>query len=302
MSSSVPEAATVRRAADVDAESAADLFRDLQGSLGIRRSATPAEMREWWSHADLPGSSWVFEESARMLAIGWLGRRGEATEASGAVRPVVHGRGFGTAIAERSEVRTRELAVQTVRHIVYGADRAACALFESRGYHAARRFYEMLIDLDGPPPEPAWPDGIRPATFRPDDARAFHAASTEAFAGEWGAVPMPFEEWLRLRVERADTSLYFIAWDGEEVAGCIRCEPELRGVGWVGMLGVRRAWRGRGIGEALLLHAFGEFYRRGERRVGLGVDSENPTGATRLYERVGMRATVEDVVYEKEIA
>ena len=60
-------------------------------------------------------------------------------------------------------------------------------------------------------------------------------------------------------------------------------------MGWVSVLGVRPRWRRRGLASALLLHAFGEFHRRGRKRVGLGVDAENTTGAVALYERVGMR-------------
>ena len=71
--------------------------------------------------------------------------------------------------------------------------------------------------------------------------------------------------------------------------------------GWVGSLGVRDGWRRRGIGESLLLTSFAEFHRRGERKVALGVDVQNPTGATRLYERVGMRVFWEAVLYEKVV-
>ena len=39
----------------------------------------------------------------------------------------------------------------------------------------------------------------------------------------------------------------------------------------------------------MLLHSFGVFWRRGLKAVALGVDSESLTGATRLYESVGMR-------------
>ena len=53
-------------------------------------------------------------------------------------------------------------------------------------------------------------------------------------------------------------------------------DPEL---GWIGTLGVRPAWRRRGLGEALLRAAFAELFARGRRRVGLGVDTENVTGA-----------------------
>ena len=78
------------------------------------------------------------------------------------------------------------------------------------------------------------------------------------------------------------------------------CRNEAReSCGYVGALGVRRAWRGRGYGRALLLHSFREFRRRGQPRVTLGVDAANPTGATRLYESVGMHVLREDVVWEK---
>jgi ribosomal protein S18 acetylase RimI-like enzyme len=65
---------------------------------------------------------------------------------------------------------------------------------------------------------------------------------------------------------------------------------------------VRRAWRGRGFGRALLHHSFREFRRRGLTRAALGVDAANATGATRLYESVGMRAYAENVVWEKTLA
>jgi mycothiol synthase len=72
-------------------------------------------------------------------------------------------------------------------------------------------------------------------------------------------------------------------------------------MGWVDDLAVRRSWRRRGLGMALLHHSFGEFYRRGTRKVALEVDSQNLTGATRLYERAGMHATRQYDVYEKEL-
>jgi mycothiol synthase len=59
--------------------------------------------------------------------------------------------------------------------------------------------------------------------------------------------------------------------------------------GWVDVLGVLAPWRGRGIAGALLRRSFATFAGRGLRQVLLSVDAENPTGATRLYERVGMR-------------
>jgi ribosomal protein S18 acetylase RimI-like enzyme len=91
---------------------------------------------------------------------------------------------------------------------------------------------------------------------------------------------------------------------GDEVAAVALCraraheDPEM---GFVNTLGVRRPWRRQGLGLALLHHAFGEFYRRGQKRVGLGVDASNLTGATRLYERAGMHVARQFDLYEKEV-
>jgi hypothetical protein len=42
-------------------------------------------------------------------------------------------------------------------------------------------------------------------------------------------------------------------------------------------------------------------YRRGQPRVRLGVDAQNPTGATRLYERAGMHVAYEAAAFKKEL-
>jgi ribosomal protein S18 acetylase RimI-like enzyme len=93
--------------------------------------------------------------------------------------------------------------------------------------------------------------------------------------------------------------------DGDEIAGAALCwaVPSLgeNGLGWVGQLWVRRPWRRRGLGLALLHHAFRELYQRGYARVGLGVDSESLTGATRLYERAGMHMAHQWDNYQLEL-
>ncbi len=100
---------------------------------------------------------------------------------------------------------------------------------------------------------------------------------------------------------------YLLAWAEEragEIAAMNLCNPQITEdpeMGWVGTLGVRRRWRRRGLAQALLRHAFGEFYRRGTRKVGLAVDAQSLTGATRLYEKVGMHVTRTYTDYEKEL-
>jgi ribosomal protein S18 acetylase RimI-like enzyme len=115
---------------------------------------------------------------------------------------------------------------------------------------------------------------------------------------------MEYERWYGLRVQSPDfdPTLWFIVRDGDEIAAVARNDPDRSGAGFVGALGVLQPWRRRGLGLALLRHTFGEFYRRGQPRIALGVDAQNPTGATRLYERAGMHVAYEAITYGKALA
>jgi ribosomal protein S18 acetylase RimI-like enzyme len=165
----------------------------------------------------------------------------------------------------------------------------------------------MEIELDDPPAEPAWPDGIQVRRFGDDlEARAVMEAVNDTFADTWDFVPDTYEEWSHFwfESETYDPELWILATAGGELAGVSLCRAHHAGdpgLGWVSSLGVRRPWRRQGLGRALLLESFRAFHGRGLRRVGLGVDAENPTGATRLYESAGMRVAMRWVVYEKEL-
>ena len=140
------------------------------------------------------------------------------------------------------------------------------------------------------------------APFHPDaDLVEVHACLQEAFAHEWTFRPESLEAWRRRKLEdpRFDASLWAVAREGGEVCGVALCTAGQFDMGFVNALAVRPAWRRRGLGLALLRQAFTWFWERGERRVGLGVDAENPTDALRLYERAGMRAVWQADVHEK---
>ena len=62
---------------------------------------------------------------------------------------------------------------------------------------------------------------------------------------------------------------------------------------------MRRAWRGRGLGLALLRHAFRAFSGVGKAGARLEVDAESQTGATRLYEEAAMTSYQQSDKYEK---
>lgn len=187
----------------------------------------------------------------------------------------------------------------------------AQTLFADLGYQRIRSNYEMRIELNSPPPEAVWPEGISIREYNPaTDLEAVYLADQDAFRDHFGFVETPIQEGLErfkhfmTDYEGFDPSLWFIAWDGDEVAGICLCrsqsysDPDL---GYVNVLGVRRPWRKRGLGLAFLYNAFGEFYRRGKRKAGLGVDAQNLTGALRLYENAGMHVHRTFDLYEKEL-
>jgi mycothiol synthase len=180
---------------------------------------------------------------------------------------------------------------------------AAPRSFERAGFKEVRRHWRMEIEMSESPLAPEWPEQVTMRTFisRQDDRIVYNAVD-EAFQDHWGHMEGNYEEWKHWTIEREnfDPSLWFLAFDGEEIAGASLCTYQMDN-GWVDTLAVRRPWRRKGLGLALLHHSFAEFYRRGKYKVGLGVDSQNLTGATRLYERAGMHVARIYISYEKEL-
>ncbi|MEX1247252.1 MAG: GNAT family N-acetyltransferase [Anaerolineales bacterium] len=184
-------------------------------------------------------------------------------------------------------------------------------LFEARGYKLIRHSFIMYADLDGKLQAPEWPARLEVRPFVEErDLDAAYRAYDESFSDHFGHVKRPYEAGLKrfrhmlIEDEYYDPRLMFLAWDGNELAGFSLCHPtcsEDPDMGWLALLGVRRAWRQHGLGKALLLHTFAEFARRGKKKVGLGVDASNLTGALRLYENAGMYVARQYDRYEKEL-
>ena len=236
-------------------------------------------------------------------------RSEERLEFDGYVHPREAGRGFGTLLLRWAEERARQRVGEMrsagqviLRGNTAAVDQNASAMFNAEGFALVRQFWRMEIEMTSPPEQPAWPAGIAVRTMRPDhDERLVHATIEEAFADHWGHVPRSFEDWKQvvLQSDGFDPALTFMAFAGQEVAGVV--VNRYRDIAWVWQLAVRRVWRRRGLGLALLLQSFNAFYLRGDRAVGLGVDAESQTGATRLYEKAGMHVTKRYDTYEKVI-
>jgi mycothiol synthase len=303
MSSLPPEGLSLRRATVADAPAINDLITAADVAVQGWSESSESELLSWWRMMDLEQNSWVLHagDGIAAYAVGFV--HGETFELDGFVHPARLGEGLGAWLVEHAEERARELSLPRLYAWSLAADTPAHRLFEQFGMRELRRFYRMLIELDAEPAPAELPDGLRFDTFELEDAREFHAALSDAFTDEWNFVHSPFDEWWQLRAEAPDfdPTLWFIVRDGDEMAAVARCEPDRSGAGFVGAIGVRRPWRRRGVGLALLGHIFGEFYRRGQPRIALGVDAENPTGATRLYERAGMHVAYEAVTYGKDL-
>lgn len=233
---------------------------------------------------------------------------------SGGVHPAYRQRGIGTALLRLAAARVREQVPQApadarVTLATWSLNTAANAaehrLLQREGYQVVRHAWDMRIELKEAPPEPAWPGGFTLRTFVPrQDEWGVFEAFTEAFQDHWGYTPLPFETWAyeTIAQETFDPTLCFLACDGEVIVGFSICEDlSLTESGRVNDLGIRRGWRQRGVGRALLLHSFRALYQRGRRSVQLSVDSQSLTGATHLYEQAGMHVTLQQDFCEKEL-
>ncbi|MCP4540754.1 MAG: GNAT family N-acetyltransferase [Chloroflexi bacterium] len=233
------------------------------------------------------------------------------------VHPEYKGRLIGTYLRQWADERARQSIAKAPKGArvvsrcnTNSTNTAAQELLRQYGYQIVRHFFNMVIELDSPPPEPVVPEGILIRPFvRERETHALVTAGREAFKDHWDFIETPYEEELAewetwMDGPTFDESLWFVAMDGDEMVGfslCLGIVAEGPNVGHVAELVVRRAWRRRGIALAMLQHSFGELYGRGKTVVTLGVDGQSLTGATALYEQAGMRVRHRAICFEKEL-
>ncbi|WP_338251024.1 GNAT family N-acetyltransferase [Dictyobacter halimunensis] len=216
------------------------------------------------------------------------------------VHPGYRGRGIGALLLQHAEQWTQARAgarTYSISTHIAAYEQGAAALLEQHGYQCqGPSLYLMRLTLHEPPASSTWPEQVRVRSFVPrQDDDAVKALVEETFGA-------PFSNWneVYLQRENFDPSLWHLAESSNGLVGVILSEPHPT-IGCIDKLGVRVDWQGRGLGGALLLHAFNDFYQRGFKRVDLFVEPENQA-ARQLYERIGMRIARQYDLYTKTVS
>jgi mycothiol synthase len=258
----------------------------------------------------------VGSEAVGYIEVGWR-RESEGRliyHHEGFLLPEWRRKGIGTAMLKTAEARLGAIAAdhsneepRVFRAWAEENEIGKTTLLEAAGYQPARYFFEMVCKRMDVFPSAPMPQGLelRPAT--PEHYRPVWDALSEAFRDHWSYTPPAEEHYQRwLKNRRFQPERWVIAWDGDQVAGTILnyIDPEenkarQRKRGYTEDIGVRRPWRRRGLARAMLVRSIQLLRQEGMNEVALGVDTENPSGALRLYESVGFKPERNVLVYEK---
>ncbi|HEX7247378.1 MAG TPA: GNAT family N-acetyltransferase [Actinomycetota bacterium] len=225
----------------------------------------------------------------------------------GKVHPGHAEAGLGAALLDMTErMATSRLPVDVTapfRTAAPATDVQAAELFAGRGYHPVRSFWNMQRPLPADEAAAPAPPEVTLRLGAAADEQLAYRILDDAFGDHFGYEPMTFEGWQHeLHGDPGyDPTLMVMAFVAGEPAGVSVNFRADDGAGWVGELGVLSAFRRRGVARALLARSFAELEARGHHEVRLGVDTENASGATHLYESVGMTVRRRYDVYEKRV-
>jgi mycothiol synthase len=234
--------------------------------------------------------------------------------------PEWRGKGIGSTFIQHNEarlqaiaadlIRTGALEAQAVRYFDVFSEQSEVskeALLSKYGYQPARYFFRMVRpDLEEIPEAPM-PQGLEVRSVRPEHFPQIWAAMQEAFQDHWNYVPPAEEDYHNWATNPiTDTSLWRVAWDGDQVAGMVLSfinktenQEYNRKRGYTEEISVRRPWRKRGLARSLIVQSLHAIKERGMLEAALGVDAENLSGALRLYEGVGFQVTRRSTLFRK---
>jgi len=238
------------------------------------------------------------------------------------LRPEWRQRAIGTALLRSNERHLRRMATRLQAEgvlqqglprfsdvIIFDTETGKEILFRQQGYTAERHEFLMVRpDLENIPEAPL-PDGLEVRLVLPEHYRAIWEAGAEAFRDHWGYAPPKeehYQNWLEDRNFQPD--LWRVGWDGDQVAGMVQsfinAEENVeyqRKRGWTEGICVRRSWRRRGLARALLVQSLHAIKERGMLEAALTVDTQNLSGALRLYESVGFHPVRRFSFYRKQL-
>lgn len=251
-----------------------------RAAFGISQQK-PEHLRQRW---ESPATEkWVAVEGTQIVGYAQIDEEQHLGHA--AADPAI-----GDALLGHAEGRARDRGFGHLATTAVPEDEPFWALLTRGGFARDREVLRMWRTLDGELPTPVWPQGATVRTYTDADARGVHALLDAAYSG-WDRdyVSRSHDGWLTFMTEHDefDPELWFLVERDGELLACALHWKEHQQRGWVKDIVVQESERGHGLGKALLRHGFRAYAARGAERVGLKVDSTNPTGAPQLYEREG---------------
>lgn len=257
-----------------------------------------------------------------VAAVGWSGCNRDVTQVrrvflGGTVHPVRRGEGIGRVLLAWELAHALDWDSET-REAAYGplavrlhapVDQSDVRdLAERFGMPAQRYFFEMSRPLGGDVGGPEPIDGIRLIDWDPLRSKEVHAAMDHAFRDHWGHADRSDQMWadqLAARSFRPAWSVLAVDDTTGAVVGAALntayeqdWEPQGYSEGYTDELGVLSSHRGRGVATALLRESMRRFAAAGMAAAGLGVDTDNASGALRLYEGLGYTTTAGTCTHE----
>ncbi len=313
----------IRNYRESDLQLTVVLLNAAEAADHVEEGTSLEEQREIMARPGLHPEEDVFvaeDEGGRIVALAGMEFKEEAEESGFRswlnVHPMFRGRGLEDRLLARLEERARAQLGQVKADKVY----LSCIGFtayperlraiERAGMKEIRRFWVMrrpdLNDL----PTPRFPARFVVRSYRmgEDDAEALDALN-DSFSEHFAyspETPGSFGYYLHLDIYRPDLTVLAIDPRTNQIAGFCHivvnegeCQRVGRRRGWIDILGVRKAYRHQGLGEALILQGMHKLREAGMTEATLGCDSENTTNATRLYFRVGFTVLREMMLFIK---
>jgi mycothiol synthase len=315
---------TTRSATLNDVEAIVDLINACSTEAGIEERDTEENIR---ASMQMPGLNLetdtllVMDQEGQIVGLAFVqdDHPSPLLTAAAEVHPKHRGKGVGTTLCQWIEERAREAiprlpaeARVAVLQKRSSEDEDSKRLLLEQGYQVARHYFNMVIEMDRPPSKPTKFKRIKIRPFiRDEEGQALIQAIREAFRDNWGYIERPFEvdyqRWMHILDSDGDPEAaryWFVAIEESEIVGFVLSRLQMNQSpedAWIYIVGVRPAWRRQGIALALLQHSLWRLYQYGKRRIRLEVDARSRTGATRLYEKAGMRVERSYDLLEKEL-